>query len=86
MEFIISKFHASVEILKSSATFNFAWQKSGGAMAPKSPPVLPGLFSICSESKFSYRGAFMTSLEQNTTMVGENLQDFISVMARNAMN
>ena len=28
MEFIISKFHASVEILKSSATFNFAWQKS----------------------------------------------------------
>ena len=43
MECIISRFNTSVEILKSSATYNFAWQKSGGAMAPPAPPVLPGL-------------------------------------------
>ena len=41
MECIISRFNTSVEILNSSATYNFAWQKSGGAMAP---PVLPGLY------------------------------------------
>ena len=28
MEDIISKFNTTVEILKSSATYNFAWQKS----------------------------------------------------------
>ena len=38
MECIISKFNTSVEILKSSYTYNFAWQKSGGAMAPRPPP------------------------------------------------
>ena len=42
--FIISKFDTEVEI-KSSATYNYAWQKSGEAMAPKAPPppVLPAL-------------------------------------------
>ena len=38
MECIISRFDNSVEILKSSATYNFAWQKSGGAMLPPAPP------------------------------------------------
>ena len=41
--FIISKFNTSVEI-KSSATYNYAWEKSGEAMAPPAPPtVLPSL-------------------------------------------
>ena len=43
-------------------------------------------FPIYLKSKFSYEGAFTTSLEQNATMVGENLQNFTSEIARNAMN
>ena len=43
MECIISRFNTSVEILKSSATYNFAWQKSGGPWPFRPPPVLPDL-------------------------------------------
>ena len=42
MECIISKCNNSVEILKFSATYNFAWQKSGGGHGPPGPPSFAG--------------------------------------------
>ena len=51
MECIISKFNTSVEILKSSSTYNFAWQKSGGGMGPPPPPppqfCRPCMLTMC---------------------------------------
>ena len=43
MECIISRFNTSVEILNSSATYNFACQKKWGGHGPPAPPVLPAL-------------------------------------------
>ena len=56
MKCIISKCNTSVEILKSSTTYNFAWQKSvcvcvwGGAWSP-GPPVLPALHSCVLQTR-----------------------------------
>ena len=42
MECIISKFNTPIEILKSSSTYNFAWQKSGVGHGPPGPPSFAG--------------------------------------------
>ena len=43
-------------------------------------------FSTSPKCKYSYEGVFTTSLEQHATMVGKNLKNFTSGMARDAMN
>jgi len=43
-------------------------------------------FPTWSKSKCSYEGEFTTRLEQNATMVRENLQNFTSEIVRNAID
>ena len=59
----------SVEILKSSDTYNFAWQKSGVAMAPRPPQFCRACNSITSCSGI-YPASTTTSIIKGWQLVG----------------